>query len=54
MKLLTKRSESTQALIDYCTFTENQYGLRYKRIHSDNGKEYVNKIMKAFCWKNDI
>ena len=39
---------------EYMTFFENQWGARLRCLRSDNGSEFVNKMMAGICKQNGI
>ena len=51
---LKTKDETAETLKTTVTQLERQSGLKLKRIRSDNGTEFVNKIIAAFCKRNGI
>ena len=46
---LARKSDVALALKDTITMLENQIGRTTKRIRCDNGTEFINSELKAFC-----
>ncbi|GAB0095500.1 uncharacterized protein DMENIID0001_108920 [Sergentomyia squamirostris] len=47
--VMKRKSEVFQCFKDYKQLAEKQTGYQLKKIRSDNGKEYVNKVFSDFC-----
>ena len=46
---LKKKSEAIDCFITFVRKTENELGVKLKRIRSDQGGEFVNNKFKDFC-----
>ena len=52
--LLGTKDETSELLIDLFTRLENVHEARIKRIRSDNGTEFKNRVMELFCLRKGI
>ncbi|KAE9018863.1 hypothetical protein PR002_g12980 [Phytophthora rubi] len=52
--LLSAKYQVFQSFVTYNNLVENQTGARGKCLRSDNGKEFVNKRVRAFCGEQGI
>lgn len=52
--ILRKKSEVAQTIMNYITLMERQHGVKIQTIHSDQGGEFVNTVLKEFYAKNGI
>ncbi|CAI5737495.1 unnamed protein product [Peronospora farinosa] len=50
----TDKSEVARRFESFKTMYENQWGERIKCLRSDNGTEFVNKVMDEICQRNGI
>ena len=46
--------ENSFTVHDVLAMLERQSGLKVRRLHSDNGSEFVNDAMNTFCRRNGI
>lgn len=54
VKMLKQKSETSGHLIPFILHAENVTGNHIKYLRSDNGKEYVNKVIQDFCSNRGI
>jgi hypothetical protein len=51
---LARKSDVSTAVKDMLTLLENQSGYKVQRLRCDNGSEYINANLKAYCRDNGI
>lgn len=51
---IARKSDAATAVQDALIMLENQTGVRVKRLRCDNGTEYINANLKAFCTSKGI
>jgi len=53
-ELLKSKDEAAEALKWIIAMLERQSGKLLKKLHTDNGTEWVNKIIRQFCDRNGV
>lgn len=51
---IREKSEVAKIIKDFCIEIKNQFGQNIKELHTDGGKEYVNKEVELFLKNNGI
>ena len=51
VKIIKKKSDTAQDIMEWVTWAQTQTGKTLKRFHSDGGGEYISKELKAFFMK---
>jgi len=51
---MKSRDQALKKFQNFKAFAENKHGKTIKRVRSDNGREYINKIFENFLKKNGI
>src|SRR3990170_8114237 len=51
---LKTKDETSQILMEFFDRVENQHSTRVKKIRSDNGTEFKNQTMEAYCLSKGI
>lgn len=53
-RLLERKEDVASTLKEIIAMLERQSGLKLKKMRSDNGTEFVNKVVESFCQRNGI
>ena len=54
VKILKKKSEAARLIIEIILHLENLSGKKVKTVHSDNGGEFVSKVLQDFLKEKGI
>ena len=54
VRFMVSKREASNKLKEYLTYLERQLGRRTKAVRADNGKEYINNALLAWCRETGI